>query len=497
MNSWLDKQWALPWRRRGVMWGAGALAALALPPFFLFPLLVPSLMLFQRGVRSAGSWKAAFAAGWWWSWGFFVVGLYWICHSLLVDVAAFGWLIPFALLGLPGGLAIFGALAAVAAYVAGGGVVALSMCWVLAEWVRGFILTGFAWNQLGYALNIAVPLMQGAAVWGIYGSSLVVMLLALVAGRSWKGALASVLAVGLLYGAGEWRLRHPPAMTAEGPVLRVVQANVEQKLKWQPEERGKAVWTHVGLSRHEAAVMPKMVIWSETSVPFVMGEDPALNEALAQAVPPGGMLMTGAMRVEGEGIYNSLFAVNERGEVAGTYDKRHLVPFGEFVPLRKYVPLVSMVYGGGDFSHGQGPAVMEVGGLPAFRPLICYEAIFPEEVQVPGDKRPQWLLNITNDAWFGFSTGPYQHLEAARLRAVEQGMPLVRAANTGMSAVVDAFGRVVSRLPLEEQGVMDAVLPAAMEEATFYGKFNKIIPIVVGLYCAVALLLHRKTGFIH
>jgi apolipoprotein N-acyltransferase len=468
------------WRRRGLAVSFGALAALALPPVHALPLLwiaFPGLVWLIDGARSD---RSAFAAGWWFGFGHFSLGLYWISYALWVDPVRFGWLIPFAVFGLGGLLGLFTGLASAAAHrLAPAGVVrvlSLAAAWVLLEWVRSWFCTGFPWNLMATVWMPVLPVLQFAAVAGSYGLSLLTVavagLPAVLAepGRSRRIAVAAGLAaLAAVAGFGSWRLPAGPMPTVPGVRLRLVQADIEQTLKWRPEMRVENLRTHLELTLSPGFDQVTDVIWPETAAPSFLDHDAAARRAMAAATPAHGLLITGAVRgtdpkVTTFQVWNSLQALNAAGDVVATYDKAHLVPFGEYVPLRHILPLDKITPGGTDFTAGPGAVTLDLPGLPPAGPLICYEVIFPGEV-VDRARRPDWLLNVTNDGWFGLSAGPYQHFAAARLRAVEEGLPLVRAANTGISAVVDPYGRVTEELPLGAQGVLDSSLPRPLPAA--------------------------------
>ena len=282
----------------------------------------------------------------------------------------------------------------------------------------------------------------------------------------------SVTRIGVLRASG------PAAVSCSvsGVRLRLVQAGIPQRLKWLPQLRAQHLQIFIALSNQPAAAgeaAPNVVIWPETAAPYLLNEDAPARLAASQAVPPDGVLISGTMRADGQGTFwNGLVAIDEAANVIGLYDKAHLVPFGEYVPLRGILPLEKLTPGLGDFTPGPGRVTLRLPGVPPFSALICYEAIFPARVVARGD-RPAWMLNLTNDAWFGTGAGPRQHLAIARLRAVEEGLPLVRAANTGISAVVDAHGRIVARLELGVAGVLDADLPRALDGITPYGRFGR------------------------
>lgn len=495
------------WRRWGVAALVGALATTALPPLNILPALLPAFValvwLLDGTAGAPRPARAAFALGWWFGFAHFVTGLYWISNALLVDAAAFGWLVPFAVAGLSAYFALFPALAVMIAGRAAPGwprVAALAGAWAVGEYLRGVVFTGFPWNPIGSALQVSPELMQGAALVGAFGLSLVAVLIAALPatlarpGRA--GWIALVMAAGLgamLWIGGAVRLADAPVdVPASGPRLRLVQGAVNQAIKWDRTRARAHFERYIALSRAPGrdGAVPDVVIWPETAVPAVYDGSDDFPKALAQALVPGGTLITGVIRREGQGdqvrLWNSVIAVNGRGRLLATYDKHHLVPFGEYVPLARFNPLPKLTAGRRDFSAGPGPATLTLPGLAPFSPLVCYEVIFPGQVVTPGP-RPAFLLNVTNDAWFGISTGPYQHLAAARLRAVEEGLPLVRAANTGISALIDAQGRVRASLGLGRRGVLDVALPAPV--ATFFARFGNgpalamaVFMLVFGVY---------------
>ncbi len=502
------------WRRLALAAGLGLLATAALPPVHAVVLLVPAFIGLLWLIDGSGGWRSAFAAGWWFGFGHFAAGLYWIAHALLTDAAQFGWMVPFAVGGLAAVVAVFPGVVALLVRASGtrgaGRVLVLGAAWTALEWLRGWVFTGFPWNLVGTVWVVSEPMMQSAAVFGVYGISLLSVTVAAmpavladgaVVERRTLGAVAAAAAVlGIAWAGGAARLALAPGGEVAGVRLRLVQPAIDQTLKWRPKLRRAHVERQLNMSSAPPspaeAPPPTHVIWAETAVPFDLANEPRLLEALGAAVPAGGLLMAGAPRLtrrEGasERIWNSLHAVDERGEIVATYDKFHLVPFGEYVPFRGLLNISRLVPGRMDFSPGPGLVTLRLPGLLPFSPLICYEAIFPGSVLDRKD-RPAWLLNVTNDAWFGMSSGPYQHFAAARFRAVEEGLPLVRVANTGISAVVDAHGRTVARLGLGVIGVLDSPLPTALEGTTPYGLVGDWIVVMVLLAAAAGgVLLSR------
>jgi apolipoprotein N-acyltransferase len=476
----------------------GAASALALPPVHALPVLLLTVPGFLALAWRAEGWRRA---AWWgalFGFGHHVAGLYWITHALFTDIGRWFWLVPVAAPAIALPLALFSSLPAVAAWRAGRGwpgVLAFAGAWVLAEMLRGVLFTGFPWNLLGTAWAFDALPLQPAAALGVHGLSLMTVLLAAlpVLGRrvAWP-----LLLVGLAgwWGYGAWRLLAPPPADLGAQVV-LVQGNVAQDLKWREDQRLPIFLRYVEMSRMAAAAaasahpgQPVLVVWPETASPFLLTEDREARRIAAGALPPGGWLLAGTVRAawDGEGrlsaLWNSLVALDAQGDVRGVYDKAHLVPFGEYMPLGGVLP-IRMVTGGRDFSAGPGRVALALPGLPAASPLICYEVIFPGRV-APA-VRPGWLLNVTNDAWFGVSAGPFQHLASARLRAVEEGLPLVRAAQTGVSVIYDAQGRERARLALGEVGTATAALPGAAA-ATPFAQAGLLIPL--GLSAVVLLL---------
>ena len=502
------------WRRWAALGALGVMAALALPPLFLLPLLIPAfsgLLWTIEDSAAPGSTGRAFADGWWFGFGFSAAGLYWIGFSFFVDAAQFGWMAPFAISGMAAGMALFPAAAALSCkwifsrnpITAPGRVLIFAALWTAAEWLRGWLLTGFLWNLIGTVWVVSDAMIQMAAVTGVYGLSLLAVASALMpavlaeqAGR-WRGIFVVGVAVAAVWVAGAGRLSQASNETVAGVRLRLVQPNISQALKWKPEHRRSHVLKQLAMSRGpaESGPPPTHVIWAETAVPYVINQIPGLLQTLGLAAPRGGLLLVGAPRSSPKGskpprLWNSLLALNSQGRITGTYDKFHLVPFGEYVPWRGFLPINKLTAGRQDFSPGPGPRTLKLDGLPAVSVLICYEVIFPG--QVTAINRPAWLLNLTNDGWFGLTSGPYQHFAAARLRTVEEGLPLVRAANTGISGVVDGYGRIVHSLGLGREGVIDSDLPVALAAATPFSRLGNWMTVFLLVLALGAGLMMRR-----
>jgi apolipoprotein N-acyltransferase len=496
------------WRRNVLATVLGAAASVALPPVHALPLLLVAFSGLMWQLEGARRGRSAFAVGWWFGFGHFAIGLYWIAHALLVDAARFGWMIPFAIGGLAAGFGIFTGLAGMAVRLARGrgvsGVLLLAIAWTAAEWLRGHVLTGFPWNLIGTSWAAIPAMMQPAALIGLYGLGLLTVAIAAMpatlarrgAGLSqrWIGtaAAAAVLATGWSYGS--LRLAAAGDDVVPGVRLRLVQPDVPQSLKWDPALREQHFQQTLALSRAPGFEQRTHIIWPEAAVPFILAEDTPHRVALATAVPANGLVITGGLRVArpsgGVQVWNSLLAIDGGGAIVAAYDKFHLVPFGEYVPLRGVLPIEKITPGNVDFSAGPGPVTLALPGLPKASPLICYEIIFPAAVVSPTE-RPQWLLNVTNDAWFGISSGPYQHFAAARFRAVEEGMPLVRAANNGVSAIADSYGRITTSLDLGRSGVVDGDLPRAIA-APLYAQLGDLSPLALAVVLLIISLALRR-----
>jgi apolipoprotein N-acyltransferase len=517
------------WARLAIAFGAGAFGALAMPPFGALPALAVALttaVWLLDGAAAGGSrfgvLRSAAVVGWAWGFGYFVAGLWWLGAAFLVEADQFAWALPFGVLGLPAVLAFFPALGfalARALWSPGAGrLFALAFGLGTSEWLRGILFTGFPWNTLGMALGQNLWLMQAASIVGLYGLTVLAVLICAApatlggegsARRRWSAPAAALAVLAVLAAFGAARVPAEPSPTVEGVRLRLMQPNLPQDAKFRPENRDAIMARYLDLS--DRATSPRAsgvadathLIWPESAFPFLLHREPRALAQIAALLPPGTTLITGAARAEealpGEAprIYNAIHAVGADGTILGTYDKVHLVPFGEYFPhaldgALRALGLRQFVHVPGGFAAGRRRP-LEVPGLPRVAPTVCYEAIFPGAVVGPGP-RPGLILNVTNDAWFGDTPGPHQHLAQARLRAVEEGLPLVRAANTGISAVIDPFGRIVASLPLGTAGVLDAALPGALEPPWF-ARFGPIFVVLLIFACAAASNAARRRSW--
>jgi len=502
------------WRRFLLAFVLGLLSALAFAPFGLFPFLLfgfAALVLFIDGAtaRARPIRNAAFA-GWAFGFGQFLAGLYWVAYAFLVDPLEHAWQIPFVAVLFPGGLALFvaGACALAAALWRAGWprLFTLTAGYALAEWLRGHVLTGFPWNIPAYGWGALPSVLQSVSVIGAYGLSALTMLLgasfALLFDRGVRLLVIVPAAFTLVFaiagGLGAARLAATPTQFVPGVHLRIVQPDVPQDQKYVPQDRARN-WRRLVLLSIAKAKDPKPthVIWPEAAPPFLLSREPEALDDIAVLTGNGRVLMTGAVRAQVEAsavpvFFNSFYIFADGGKLLATYDKSHLVPFGEYVPFAAMLNALGidkLVNQPGGFAPGPGPKTFDVPGAPPVGPLICYEILFPGAVTEPGH-RPQWLVNVTDDSWFGppSSTGPKQHLLAARVRAIEEGLPVARAANTGVSAVIDPLGRVVAKLGSGKMGVVDAGLPKALP-ATLYHRVGDLFfwlialgSIVIGVF---------------
>lgn len=515
------------WPRRLIALGAGASGALALPPLDLWPLIVVPMTVAvwlidgAVGQSAAARFRAAAVVGWWWGFGFFLAGLWWLGAAFLVEADKFAWAMPLGVVALPAGLALFPALAFGGARLAwpggAGRILMLAAALAASEWLRGHVLTGFPWNVYGMMLAGQPQIAQIASLTGLYGLTLLAVAIGAapaslgtagtLAGR-WRAPALAAVTLAALFGFGLWRMPAGPMATVAGVQLRLMQPNLPQDAKFNPRN-GEAILNHY-LALSDRATSPTTLgvqnvthlIWPESAFPFLLGRTPQALSRIAALLPPDVTLITGAARageaLPGESrppIFNSIQVVNDAGDIVSSYDKVHLVPFGEYLPaflatLIRSVGLSEFVAIPGGFASGTRRAPLAIRGLPPAAPLICYEVIFPGAA-VPDGPRAGFMLNLTNDGWFGRTSGPYQHLAQARLRSIEEGLPLVRVANTGVSAVVDGYGRVIAQLPLGTEGVLDARLPQSLP-ATIYSRLGDAV--FAGLLLGFLLLSRLRRG---
>ena len=492
------------WRADVAALALGALAAAALPPIHALPVLLLAVPGLLALIGAAGGPITAARRGFWFGLGHHVLGLYWITEAILLESGRYWWLVPLAVPALSALLALFIALPCGIARLAPVGwrrVLMLAGCWTLLDLARQFVGTGFPWNPWGSVWAIPGPIgdamIQPAAWVGTPGLTLATVLLAAAPalGRQVMTGAAAVLAAWAGLGLARLQSPEPPA---PGLVAVLVQGNVAQGQKWDRASAIAAFGRHLDLTRQgvaEAAGRPAVVIWPETASVFLLQSDSAARDYIADAARPalgaivGSLTFTaGAPSADPDNLpRNSLVAMTPSGAVTGIYDKWHLVPFGEFAP--SWVPFSVQVVPG-RFGFGRGPATLRIPGLPPFGALICYEAIYPAQIVDEAD-RPDWLVNITNDAWFGNSTGPRQHLAGVRMRAVEEGLPVMRAANTGISAGFDSRGRELGRLTVGVTGTLILPVPGHRPPTSF-SRWGLVLPGLLALLCLAAAVAGRQ-----
>lgn len=508
------------WQRSVVAMLAGALAVLAQAPFDFIAVgfvSFPVLVWLLDGATPESSRgplrriRPVFATGWWFGFGYFVAGLWWVGNALLVEADMFAWAIPLAVIVLPAVLALFYGLAVTLARLFWtddlGRIFALAAGFGVAEWLRSFLFTGFPWNAIGYAIMPLPLLMQPVAAVGIFSMNALAVLVfampALLGSRRYvkTGTLLVVLLAAADIAYGYWRLDQPDQGESVG--VRVVQASVDQSGKWDKTRRDEIFRAHLELSGNEPgddavsdAFVPQVIIWPETSVPFLFEERPDALLAIGQMLDEEQVLLAGAVRTEGDAgapggrrFYNSVVVIDHQGEIVAAADKVHLVPFGEYLPfagLLESLGLRRLVTAPGVFSASASRQLLEIPSGLKFLPLICYEAIFPDEVLASAGEADV-IVNVTNDAWYGDTPGPYQHFRQAQVLAVEAGLPLVRAANNGISAVVDARGRIADALALNAVGRVEAEIIPGHVPVLPYRNYT-FAGIVLAFFCLAALM---------
>jgi apolipoprotein N-acyltransferase len=512
------------WRRAAIAFFSGAASALAMAPvdawpvlFFTFPLAVWLIDGADAG-RGNGV-PAAMAAGWVFGFGYFLAGLYWVGYAFLVDAKTFGWALPFAVILLPAGLAVFTAAGFALARLAwsrkAARILALAIALTVTEWLRGHLLSGFPWNAFGYALSAPLALAQAGSLFGLWG--LTFFAVAIFASpatladdreqvrRPWLPLALGVAVLAAFATYGAVRMLLTPTQFVQGVKLRLVQPNLRQDEKFNYAAKQDIMNRYVALS--DRATGPRSngvsdvthLIWPESAFPFFLAREADALAQIAALLPPTTVLITGAVRAvepvttpQELRAYNSVYVIDHEGSFLSIYDKVHLVPFGEYLPFQNLLEklgVMQLTKMPGGFLAGDRHRSYDIPRAPKFMPLLCYEIIFPGVFGTITD-RPGWLVNLTNDAWFGISSGPYQHLRQARMRAIEEGLPVVRAANSGISAVFDPLGHTIDSLPLGSEGILDSGLPRALAP-TLYARTGDALAGLVLLFAGIIVLRRR------
>jgi apolipoprotein N-acyltransferase len=500
MIRWFDA--LAGWRRFLLLVLCGALAALALPPLHVFPVFFIAFAVAFRVMEGARSFRQALADGWGLGSGYFIAAFHWIGFAFLVEADTYLWMMPFAVGGLALSMAIYWGLAALAVHAAGwrglSRYLALAAALAVGEWLRGHLFTGFPWAAPGQAAEGLGAVVQIASLAGMTGLTLLMLVwsaaIASLATRQGRHVALAILALLPLAGAwGAYRLSDAAASTS-GPLVRIIQPNIPQDDKWRGEN-GRAILDKLlDLSRGNGGEA-KAVIWPESALPFALDESETALAEISVMLGREGTLIAGSLRRNGDNIFNSVQFVDGTGAITATYDKWRLVPGGEFLPFEVILEPLGfrrVVTVPGSFQTGHGPTTITVNGLPPVTPSVCYEAVFPHRF-ADANNRPMWIANVTNDAWFGNSTGPHQHLAQLRLRAIEQGIPAFRAANTGISAIIDPYGRYIARLKTGASGFIEWPIPAALS-ATPYARFGDWIFLVLTVVTVVAALASARAS---
>lgn len=484
----------------------GLLLTLALPPYYLYFSAIAAFSIFFWLLNCTESKRKACAVGYWFGFGFFAGGFYWISNALLIDMTRTGWLYPITLF-LNG--AFFGLFTILPALAGASkklrSLTARMLCFaavwgISTEWIRSFIFSGFPWNPLSSILLFDINAAQALSVFGTYGLSALTAFVLVFPARflllpNWKNFALSVC-VSLIFPLGLIFYGHSviPSASDEQDIIsvRLVQPSLPQTADWSRERAEKEFNEHVNLSKEAAENGKKVdfVIWGETASPFDLTYDKEHLQKAGEIVPEGGYLISGMLHHEFEAdgyykVYNSLALIDGTPQVVDFYSKNHLVPFGEFIPFREFLPkfvrpVTNMV---AEFGRGEKYQIIAPEGFAKFAPLICYEIIFSDNI-VTKNNDLKWMVVLTFDGWYGESSGPYQHLAAAQMRAIEEGINIVRSANSGVSAVISAYGEICAELGLNKRGVLDADVPLYKAHKTLFGKYGNLM-----LLSVIALLI--------
>ncbi len=475
----------------------GLLGALGMAPLFLWPILLLSLAVFFTCFNDTLKRREYFMVGYLYGLGYFTAGLYWIGNALLVDGNPYYWAYPLALLALPAFLSLFyGVFGYILSYITiqkVAGFLASAALLALTEWIRGHIFTGFPWNLFGYTWGGTLEIAQSVSVFGIYGLTLITIIIGFGLGFIYlhgyksktslitSASLISMLGVTFIY--GHIRMADNVTQYDERTTIRLVQPSIPQAEKWDPAYLERNFTKHLNISKASDVKSDNIILlWPETSINPAILNSPQAGQMISNTLKSLGKnsyLFSGALIREKDGDnvthYNAFLAIDKNNQIRARYNKSHLVPFGEYLPFENYLPIKPIVNLSG-FQSGSGPKTLFTGDIPSFSPLICYEAIFPGDIiGTSQNRKPEWIINVTNDAWYGVSSGPYQHLTQTIYRAIEEGLPLYRAASTGVSAAIDPIGRTISNLKLNKTGYTDVYLIKPLGEVTPYSKFGDII----------------------
>lgn len=489
----------------------GMLLAMALPPFYQLWAAFVAFGLVVFLCCKVSNLSALAGIGYWFGFGYFALGFYWIGNALLVDIERTGWLYPITLV-LNG--AFFGIFTVIPFMLTKFSksvilkILLLASGWCLSEWFRGFFLTGFPWNPISSVLAFSPNLLQTLSWWGTYGLSLVCVII-----FSWPAlwinkpdyknfalTLLAPVAMALLWEYGAFVIAHRPRINhGKAIMVRLVQPSIPQSLKWDKDALEQNLKEYTDLSHGLDSNHINFTLWGETAVPYDLTYDIDAVRRIRRSSPPYGYLISGFVRYEPDGNrykpFNSFAVLNRKGVVVGVYDKSHLVPFGEYIPFRKYLPqwIKPVANTIAEFGRGTKFETLQVGNFPEFAPLICYEIIFSDEI-VRKENKPKWAIVLTNDGWYGISSGPYQHLVAAQMRAVEEGIAIVRSANSGISAVINPYGEVTAQIPLGERGYLDTMVKPDEARKTIFGICGNYVPLTMSCFILLLAFILSRLG---
>jgi apolipoprotein N-acyltransferase len=493
-------------RPRLIAMSSGVLAATGFAPLNLWPLTLIGLAVLMASVRAAPNWRAAAGRGWFWGWGHFILCFNWIAHAFTFQDTMPHWLGWVAVVGLAAFLASYIALVCGASWLARGKPLPFALifvaCWIVSEYLRATLLTGFAWDPIGI-----VALFTGlrwAAPWlGTYAlSGLLALISSLLLAQGMRARVLQAIGIGLL--ALWWQntvviVFDDRSLMYGFPLISIVQPNIPEDVGADPKQQFANLVKHLRLSGQPDPQHPRLILWPEGALTSFVEDEPWARQQLAAILGPRDILAAGGDGLVYDrpghlsGAHNAIFLINAKAEIVGRYDKSHLVPGGEYLPLRSVLSVIGLnrlVPGDLDFLPGPGPRTLNVPGFGKMGGIICYEVIFSGEV-VDRTNRPDFIFNPSTDAWFG-AWGPPQHLAQARMRALEEGIPIIRSTTTGISAVINAQGVVESSLPLDTEGALISVIPPE-NSPTFFSRYGNLIPLVLAaILASIGLALMRR-----
>ena len=486
--------------RRKLSFISGLICGLAFAPLYFFPgILMLSVLCAQ--IYKSSTIRQAVVFGYMFGFGFFLASLYWISFGVAVYIEEFWWALPFALFGLPAFIAIFIALAAAVSWkFRSSSLYHIIFCviWVFIEWLISWIFTGLPWALLGYAFAISETLIQPASIFGVLGLSFAAVFIGsafynkeLLVSR----VSISIMILTLFTSYGYLRLEDNPTEYSNIKV-RIVQPSIPQIAKWDSNAFWSNLNKQIEMSKKEGD--PDLIIWSEAALTVPYYYRPVYNSLMSIFAKEEQILLSGGVNDNGlpgndYEIYSSLIALDGTGELLFDYHKAHLVPFGEYMPLKNYLPMKKLTPGVIDYTPGNREVVYLKDLNLRIWPLVCYESIFFNEVKI-SNTDVDFMVNITNDSWYGRSSGPFQHLQISRIRAVENGLPLIRSGNNGISAIIDPVGRVTSSLGLDIVDILDGYIPYKLTLPTIFSDRGSL-GLIIGVFSV--LIMHFVCFFLH